>query len=410
MVDDCAHNVTVSEALRIIADRAEVLGTEPVDLAESLGRVLAASVASDHDYPPFDRTIMDGYAVRSADLAGGRGRLRCVGSVAAGGKALGKVGPGEAMQINTGAPIPEGANAVVMVEKTRLSEDGVFVELEDRPAAGQFINTRGSATRAGREVLSAGTVMGPSQIAVAAAVGAGRLSVYRQPRVAVLVPGDELVDIDVKPTGSQIRNSNGYGMAAMVRQSGGTVVDLGVGKDNRAALTAKIEEGLSADVFCITGGVSMGAYDYVPELLEACGVRPFFRKVAVKPGHPTLFGRREGGAFVFGLPGNPVSCLVGYWLWVRPLLSAMQGRATVRLPMVRARLGAGLGKTGGRETYRPARVETTADGELTAAVVASQGSGDPFGLGQANGLIMTEANARAVAAGESVRVLLVADG
>ncbi len=400
-----AQYVSVGEAQRIIAGAVRPLPVVRLPLLDALGLTLADPVRTDIDDPPFDRALMDGYAVRAADFTDGTATLGVIGSLQAGAVADRALGPGEAWRINTGAPVPTGADAVVMVEQSTLSDDGETVRLDDAPKPGQSITPRATHQKAGDVVLERATRMGPPQVAAAAAAGAAEVVVHRRPRVAVLVTGNELVDIDVHPGPGQIRNSNGYGMTALLRQAGCEVETLGAAGDDKDALTQSIKAGLRSDVLCITGGISMGQYDFVPDVLRDCGVTFHIRKIAVKPGKPTIFGDAADGAYVFALPGNPVSCFVGFWLYVDPLLRGIQGGVPAPPAVLSARLTASVRRAGDRREHMPATVRATADGRLEAAPVRWHGSGDPFGLARANGLIVREAGADPAEPGTEVDVL-----
>ena len=403
-----AELVSVEEAQRIVAEAVSAggpLAPEQVALADAVGRTLAEPVHTDIDDPPFDRALMDGYAVRSGDFADGQATLTVVGSLGAGAVADRPVGVGQALQINTGAPVPPGADAVVRVERTELADDGATVRVTDQPVPGQSITPRATHLRTGEVVLEAGTRLGPPQIAAAAAAGAATVIVHRRPRVGVLVTGQELVAVDAEPGAGQIRNSNGYGLIALVQEAGCQPENLGVAADDRASLAERIEAGLACDVLCTTGGISMGQYDLVPDVLRDHDVRFGFRKVKVKPGKPTIFGVASNGGYVFALPGNPVSCFVGFWLYVAPLLRALQGGSAAPPAELAARLHGSLRSGGDRLAYIPASLWVADDGHLEAAPVAWHGSGDPFGLARANGLIVREPSGKSAESGTLIRVL-----
>lgn len=441
---DTTPLATVAEAFAIVVGHIRVLPTVRLPLSEAGGMTLGEPVVCDVDYPPFDRAMMDGFAVRAADCAEAPTTLRVRGEVAAGQAPRETVNPGEALRINTGAPMPPGADAVVVIEKVTLSDDGRQVTTPETPAPGHHVAPRGSAVRAGEVVLEPGAVLGPAQIASAAAAGAAEVTVHRRPRLAVLVTGDELIPIEERPVGGQIRNSNGPCIVALARESGCEVIDLGVVADDRGLLADRIAAGLDADILCITGGVSMGQHDYVPEMLAAAGVETRLRKVAIKPGKPTLFGRGPQGQAVFALAGNPVSCFVCFQIFVRPMIVGMQGRPPEPPVMLPATLETALPPARGREEYLPARLERAevvatgaaassgappgppAQGvplleavahaeaatratwrpvEWRVSAVRWTGSGDPFGMGRANGLIVRPANAPAAEAGTTVAVI-----
>ena len=406
-MSDSLTFVTVEDAQRIVADCVSPLGTESVALAEALGRTLAGAVSCDTDVPLFDRAMMDGYAVRGADVASAPVRLSVVGQVAAGGVAGGKVSPGTAVQINTGAVVPPGADTVVKVEDTvAVGENGI--EVTASYVVGRNISLQGEYVKRGATVLKSGQRLGASQIAVAATAGAAAVEVYRQPRVAVLVTGDELVEVAAQPTGSQIRNSNGPALLAMVRETGLAPKSLGVAGDDRGVLEEKIRRGLESDCLCITGGISMGAFDFVPDVLQACGVHFHFRKMAAKPGKPIIFGSTESGKYVFALPGNPISAFVGFVLLVQPALAAMQGRPGQTPSLVKARLDGAVSATAERQSYWPARVAVDNNGRFVARTLCWRGSGDPFGMAEANAMVVQPPDALAATTGDEVSVMIFA--
>ena len=399
--------VTVEEAQKAVLEHVRPGRPITVPLADSRGRTLAEPVRCDVDYPPFDRAMMDGYAVRAGDVANVPVTLRVAGQIAAGASPSGALGPSQAVQISTGAPMPPGADTVVPVEDTDPADNGAVVVVRAAIEPMQHVALRASSVPAGRIVLTPGRRMGPGQIGVAGSAGAHRVSVYPQPVVSVLSTGDELVDVDRVPHGAQIRNSNRYVLEALVAQAGGRSRDVGHAPDERGPLAAKIREGLDANVLCVTGGISMGEFDFVPGVLKDCGVRFLVHKMSIKPGRPTIFGVARDGTPVFALPGNPVSAFVGFWLLVRPALAAMQGRPDERPQLVAGRLKGTLKATGDRQSYAPVRIRIDADGSLTAEMLAWRGSSDPFGLAQADGLIVRPAGAPPANDGAAVRVILL---
>lgn len=397
----------ISDTLEIIGRYVRPLDTCVVPLDQALGLTLAGSIQCDIDYPPFDKAMMDGFAVRAMDCQSPGTSLHIAGEIPAGGQADREVASGQAVRINTGAPLPPGADAVVMIEHAEISPDGQSVVIRDSVRPGQHIARRGVDIRAGDVVLAAGTHIGPAQIAALAAAGAGQVEVCRRPRVAVLVTGDELVDISTQPGPGQIRNSNGPCLLALARQAGCEVVDLGVVGDDRPRLAERLREGLAADVLCITGGMSMGQHDYVPGVLAEVGVRLEVQKIAIKPGKPTAFGVGPAGQLIFGLPGNPVSCFVGFTVFVRAALAGLQGREVAPPPTIPAALECPLRPAGARAEYIPACLRPDEAGGWRVSPVRWQGSGDPFGLARANGLIVRAADAPGLEAGEIVGVVLI---
>jgi molybdopterin molybdotransferase len=327
-----------------------------------------------------------------------------VGEVRAGEWPTLAVGPGQAVRIMTGAPVPKGATAVQQVEKTRPLDE-FRVTILSTVAEGQNLAPRGSEIPAGERVLSRGRSVDPAALAVLAATGHARVRVSRRPVVAVLVTGDELVDVAAKPQPSQIRNSNGPALAAQARLAGAEVEVLGVAPDQRDAIVAAISKGLSADVLLVSGGVSAGDYDLVEPALAELGVRLLFTQVAVKPGAPLVFGRR-GETLVYGLPGNPVSTQVTFELLVRPALLKLQGGAVVSRPRVGVELLGAFRNRSGRESYMPARVRHEA-GRLVARPLRSMGSGDLVAHSRANALVVLAAAREEAVAGETAEALLL---
>lgn len=402
--------IDIDEAYRIVFASIEPIDTVEVPLDDSLHRTLARSIQCDLDHPPFDRSVMDGYAVRAVDVAGAPVTLRVAGQIAAGACVDDSVAPGEAMQINTGAPIPRGADAVVRVEQTEPVGSGDFprqVLIRSPVESGTFITRRATYGSAGQTVLQAGTLMTPAAIGAAAAAGASRVTVYRRPTVALLATGGELVEIDRVPRGSQIRNSNLHQLQALVLSAHAEPAPLDIVPDDRERLRESIGAALRYDVLCITGGVSMGAFDFVPEVLEQCGARFHIQKMAIKPGRPIHFATTDDGTLIFALPGNPVSAFVGFELLVRPALAALQGR-TGRVPKpVQAQLRGTVSATRDRRAYLPARVEISDDGLCVVEPLSWRGSGDAFGLAGANAMIVRPPNVPSAGNGETVSILLL---
>jgi molybdopterin molybdotransferase len=334
--------ISVGRALELIGEHATALPASAHPLLEAVGLVLAEPVAADCDAPPFDKALVDGYAVRSSDLAREVSRLRIVGVLHAGRTASRAIGPGEALRIMTGAPIPPGADTVVMHERTHVEGDYVIVEeVASRP--GQNILPRGREARAGAVVLASGSILTAARLGVAASFGRTTILAVPRPRVAVVATGDELVEPGQAPGPGQIRNSSSTTLAGLVLQAGSRPRVLPIAPDEPAALAAVFAKGLESDVLVISGGVSVGSHDLVPEVLESLGVTRVFHKVRIKPGKPIWFGvksKGEGrpGTLVFGLPGNPVGSLVGFLVFVRAALAGLAGRwgeaqGRARLPL-----------------------------------------------------------------------------
>ncbi len=399
--------IPVEEALEIVLRETRRVESEEILLEDAPGRVLSRDVRSDMDMPPFDRAAMDGYAVRAADVGSVPVTLTVTGEVVAGGWPDGEVGPGEAVRIMTGAPVPGGATAVQQVEKTRKLESGRRVEILAALEEGAHVAPRGSEARQGQFVLEAGCLIGPAAVAVLASTGHARVPVSRRPRVAVLVTGDEIVDPATVPGAGQIRNSNGPAVAAQARLSGAEVRSIGVAPDRREETVAAVRGGLSpeTDVLVVSGGVSAGDYDLVEPALEELGVELLFTSVAIKPGAPLVFGKR-GETLVFGLPGNPVSAQVTFEVFVRAALMKMQGARSISRPWVEVELLAPLKNRSGRRAHVPARVRFE-NGRLVALPVRSMGSGDLVAHARANALVALDAERTRTEAGETAPALLL---
>ena len=396
--------ILFEEALAIVLAEVTPLGGEEVALEQALGRVLGEDVASDQDLPPFDRAAMDGFALRAADVAAAPVALDVVGEVRAGEWPDLVVGPGQAVRIMTGAPVPPGADAVQQVEKTQPLDE-FRVTILAAAAAGANVAPRGSEVWAGDIVLARGRTIDPSAIAVLASAGKARVRVARRPVVALLVTGDEIVEVTARPAPGQIRNTNGPAVAAQARLVGADVRILGVAPDRQEAIAEALRAGLGADVMIVSGGVSAGDYDLVEPALLDLGARFLFTKVSIKPGAPLVFGRL-GGTLVFGLPGNPVSAQVTFDLFVRPALLKMQGARVLDRPRVAVELLGAVRNRSGRKSHVPARVRFEG-GRLVARPVRSMGSGDLAAHARANALLVIEAGREEAGAGEGAEALLL---
>jgi molybdopterin molybdotransferase len=355
--------------------------------------------------PAFDRSAMDGYAVRAADVAVAPVVLEVVGQVRAGQWPDRTLGPGQALQLMTGAPVPTGATAVVPVERTRPVDGGRKVEIAEAAGTGSHIARQGSEVHAGDVVLSPGATIDPAAVAVLASAGKAKVRVGRRPTVAVLVTGDELVDVWDTPGRGRIRNSNGYAVFAQARWAGAEARSLGVVPDRADRIAEAVRQGFASDVLVISGGVSAGAYDLVEEVLARFDVGFLFTKVAIKPGAPLVFGRR-GEKLVFGLPGNPVSAQVTFDLFVRAAVLRMQGADVVTRPVAEAVLAEPVRNRSGRRSHLPARVRFEG-GRLRAVPVPSQGSADVVAHARANALVVMERGRERAEAGEAVPALLL---
>ena len=393
--------IPLEEALRIVLERCERLPAEEVSLYQAPGGVLAEVVRADRDYPPFDKSAMDGFAIDARDSSGPPVRLRVVEEIRAGTAPQRGLRRGEASAIMTGAPVPEGADAVIPVEQTDPKEGEVVIQAEARP--GQHICRRGEDIKAGEVALPEGTPIRPQEVAVLAAAGRDRVSIFRKPSVAIVSTGDELVDVSKAPAPHQIRNSNGYALWAQSRAIGVPAHLMGIAPDREEATREKLEEALRDDVVLISGGVSMGEYDLTGRVLSSLGFQEGFDRIAVKPGKPTLFGTVRGRA-VFGLPGNPVSGFVIFHLLVRPAIQHMMGISEPRWVEVEATLEEGELKPTKRWQFYPAALRWIG-GEQRVRRVPWKGSGDLFGPSRGNCLLQVPIDSPPRRAGDRVRVL-----
>ena len=374
--------------------------TLPKKITDALGDVLAQEIRCDRDYPPFHRSTRDGYAVRPAEAIAGA-TLKCVGEIKAGDTVTQPLVPGACIQIMTGAAVPIGADSVVMIEFTE--RDGDKVTFQRATSPGQNIVRKGSEARAGDVALRSGMRLGYAELALAAQVGAAEVRVARRPRVAILSTGDEVVPVAETPGPFHIRNSNGISLAAQARLSGGEPVPLGNALDRTDDLSAKIEQGLKEDILVLSGGVSMGKYDLVESVLKSLGAEFFFDAVAIRPGKPAVFGRCRD-TFVFGLPGNPVSTMVTFQLFVTPAIDVLGGAHARQLPLLEANLCKTLHEKPGLTHFLPACFEWTG---ISPEVhpLDWQGSGDIAALTRANCFIVVPADRHNIPAGEKVSVL-----
>jgi molybdopterin molybdotransferase len=378
--------------------------TAIVSVWDALGLVLAQEVKTDREYPPFNRSTRDGYAVHAKEAAAGAG-LKCVGEIKAGDKVNEALAAGTCLQIMTGAAVPAGADAVAMLEHT--SREGDFVRFQRAARAGQNIVPRGREAAAAQTILTQGMRLGYAELALAAQVGAVQLLCAKRPRVAILSTGDEVVLVDETPGEFQIRNSNSVSLAAQVRIAGGEPVVLGNAADRIQDLGEKIERGLKEDALVLSGGVSMGKYDLVENALKAMGAEFFFDAVAIRPGKPAVFGVCQGKP-VFGLPGNPVSTMVTFELFVAPAIDLLSGAQARPLTLVEARLAEAMNEKSGLAHFLPARLEWRGRAPEVKAL-KWQGSGDIAALAKANCFLVVPEDRERLEIGESVSVLLRKD-
>jgi molybdopterin molybdotransferase len=390
------------EAQATVLERMSALPPEWVPLADALGRTLAVGVEARRTLPPWPNSAMDGFAVRAADAGQVPIRLRIVGAAFAGARVALPIGPGEAVRIATGAPLPPGADAVVMVERTRAH--GEWVELLAAASAGQFVRPAGEDARAGEPLLGAGTPLGIPEASLLWAQGMSEVFVPRAPKVAILSSGDELGRLH-EAQGDRIVDTNSLALCAAVRRAGGTPTLLGIAGDDRDQLRALFERAAGHDVVLSSAGASVGERDFVQPVLRELGVQLHFWKAAIKPGKPILFGTRGPVAF-FGLPGNPASSLVTFELFVRPGLRRLQGHAQALPTPVYARAATALHKPAGLTHFL--RVTASArEGALWATPVASQNSGALRSTTAATHLLEFPATSTHLEAGEPARLLPV---
>jgi molybdopterin molybdotransferase len=393
------------KVIEVVSSLNLQLETETVGLDTALGRVLGEEVIADRDYPPFDRATRDGYAVHSADLSVQGATLSLVGEIRAGQDFVGSINPGECVQIMTGAAVPSGVDAVVMIEHTRVDESGgaTRVVFEREAKAGQNIVPRGREATSGLTLLKPGTRLGYAEISLAAQVGQVKISVRDKPTVGIISTGDEIVNAEETPGPLQIRNGNSFSLAAQVASAGGEPILLGNAPDNADELKWRIEQGLGEDVLVLSGGVSAGKYDLVEGVLAEFGTQIFFDGVAIRPGRPAVFGQCNGTP-IFGLPGNPVSTMVTFELFVLPALDILSGAAPRPLPVMRAKLAASLNEKPGLAHFLPARLEWP-ESVPTVRALSWQGSGDVAALAESNCFLVVQENNLTPQAGEWVDVL-----
>jgi molybdopterin molybdotransferase len=396
---DDALAVVLGHAARVMAS-----GVEEVELLHAQGRVLAVEVRADRDQPPFDRATRDGFAVRAADLGAA---LRVMGQVRAGELwAAAPIEDGEAIEIMTGAPLPAGADAVVMVEHVERAGDELRITGGRTLKAGENVVARGSEAGAGQVILPVGAIVGAAEIAAAANCGRARLAVFRRPKVAIVATGDELIELDQVPDAQQIRNSNSYALAALVAAAGGEALRLPIATDTRGAVQHAIEAGRRADLLVLSGGVSMGQYDLVEEVLDTLGAEFFFTGVRMQPGKPVVFGRLPAtlqfpAQYFFGLPGNPVSTQVTFHAFVETMIRALGGAVSLGPQFVQATLAENVPGRPGLTRLLPTRL----DG-ITVKLVGWQGSGDLAANARANCYALLPADRESFSAGEVIRILL----
>ena len=397
--------LTFEQARAVVSGRmneiASTPATESTSLGAALGRVLAEDMRSDRDYPPFNRSARDGFAVRASDVANPPASLKVLGQTRAGELSRFRIESGETVEIMTGAPGPEGADAVVMWEHS--TREGEHVTLESGVPAGKNLILRGSEAEAGSVILKDGKTLEYPEIALLAATGHSEVEVYRRPQVAILSTGDEVVEVTEKPESFQIRNSNAHALAMQVRRRGGEARILPIAPDEINRTRELVEQGLEADMLLLSGGVSMGKYDFVERVLTDLGAEFYFTQVLIQPGKPLVFGQ-VAGTPVFGLPGNPISTMVTFEVFARMALDRLAGRSDSPLPFFAARLVSDFKHKPVLTRFLPARLAGDY-GEATVNPVKWQGSGDLIAFAKANCFLVASTDRASWAAGDWISVL-----
>ena len=377
--------ISFQEALRLCTTNVPAATVEQVGLREAPRRVLAVSVRADSDFPPFDRVLMDGFAMRSVDVSRGWTRFRVIGEAAPGVPSSTPVGPGEAVRVATGAPLPPGTDTVVMLEHTRRLADVEFC-LELAPPPGANVARQGAEHRAGEVLVEAGTVLTPLHLAVLVAAGCERIFVYRRPLLGVITTGSELVGVDQPREDYQVRDTNSIMLTRLLLELGLDPPFVATSGDDVARLCEAIERAKRCDILVLTGGVSVGHVDLVPTALEACGFEKVFHRVAIRPGKPTLLAR-NGQHLAFGLPGNPVSAAVGYFLFVRPTILRWVGVQDTGSLTVTAFLSEAVRQEKGRQGFHPGKL-SAAETQLAVRPLPFSGSADLASFSSADCLIV----------------------
>jgi molybdopterin molybdotransferase len=399
----------LEEARRLVEEHASQLRamySESVPLLDSPGRVLAEEIRADRDFPPFPRATRDGYAVRAQDVQTSPASLRVIGEIRAGQVGAGNaftVGAGEAVEIMTGAPVPRGSNAVIMVEYT--SRSGDQVALSRAVHSGENIVPKGAEARQHEVLLSPGQIIDHAVVAVAAAVGKSDLQVYARPKVAILSTGDEVVPVAAQPLPGQIRNSNTFSLAAQARGAGAEPILLPIAPDEPNRLRELLREGSQADLLLITGGVSAGKYDLVEHVLAEFDAEFFFTGTLIQPGRPAVFGRTASGTYFLGLPGNPISTMVTFDLYARSLIDALSGAPVSRLRFVQARLKSDIQTKTGLTRFLPATLSCEYHGAIVE-IVPWKGSGDVVAAARANCYVVVPRDRAHIFSGDTVDVML----
>ncbi|MDR4497995.1 MAG: molybdopterin molybdotransferase MoeA [Candidatus Scalindua sp.] len=399
--------ISVDKAIRIVLKKVKTLPSKKVKLEDAQGLCLAENIKSDFDMPPFNRAAMDGYAVIAKNIIKPPVELIVIENIRAGYNPKKTVGNGQAAKIMTGSVVPKGADAVIKVEETQSFSDNKKVRILKTIDKGSNIAKKGEDLRAGKRVLRKGTKIRPSEIGVLATVGSDTVRVFSVPSVGIISTGDELVTVSKKPKPWQIRNSNSYSLAAQARRIIEDVEILGIASDEKNKIRNLVKKGLKKDILILSGGVSMGEYDLVGEVLKDLGITIFFEKVALRPGKPTVFGKM-GDKAIFALPGNPVSTMVTFELFVRPCIKKMMGFSSYHNQILFAELETEIIIKKKRREYRPALLRYV-NSKWKVAPVEWHGSGDLFSTTKANCLLIIGESVERLKAGDSSEVLLIDD-
>jgi molybdopterin molybdotransferase len=402
--------IRVAEALSHILGDIHPLGLEKAHILNALGRVIGEDVAAPRDIPPKDNSAMDGYAIRAVDSRDATQdkpvRLRVIEEIPAGSIPQKTLGPGEAARIMTGAPLPDGADAIVRLEETTGDKDTVVISTSYK--VGNDVRLAGADVKTGEGVISQGAVLRPAEIGMLASLGRSFIYVHQRPTVAVISTGDELVEIDEEPSPWKIVNSNGYSNMAQIMDCGATPLYVGIAKDTKEDLTAKFNAALRADVIVSSGGVSLGDYDFVKDVIAESGHAMHFWQVAMRPGKPLVYGRVGGKPF-FGLPGNPVSSMVSFEQFVRPAILKMMGCRNLYRRTIRVPLEEDISKVKGLTFFIRARIEWQ-DGRYRIMTTGDQSSGILKSMVKANGLVVLPEEVTELKKGDEVTVQLIDHG
>lgn len=399
--------ISVENAVQIVVDNTTNLAPHTINIKNSLGHSLAEDIVSDMNMPPFNRSAMDGYALISSDISSVPAELNVIETISAGYQPKECIRNGQASKIMTGAIVPDGADSVIMVENTESISNGNKVKILKQIEKGKNIANVGEDMQKGQIVLKKGKRIRPQEVGVLASVGVNDVKVFRSPSVGVISTGDELVEIDKKPEPGQIRNSNSYSIAAQALQMVDDVEILDIAPDNKEKIASLIELGLKKDVLILSGGVSMGDYDLVGNVLNELGITVFFEKVALRPGKPTLFGKK-GDTHIFALPGNPVATFVTFELFVHPAIKKMMGAETFKRPLVKAVLEKDYPAKRKRTEYRPAYIRLC-DNKFSVSPVNWHGSADLLSTTMANSLLVVPADVDSYTEGQIADVMLLSD-